>query len=103
LVACFLAVFALAPAFDAVVCEGEEPAAAHALVRQTVAIDHSHQGHTEPSGVCAHGHCHQTASEAPHAAVVPAVARVEHQVLRPVLHCVPVSNRHFPLIRPPRA
>jgi hypothetical protein len=103
LIACFLAVFALAPAFDAVICEADEPAVAHALAGETAAVDHSHQGHTEPSGVCTHGHCHQAASEAPHGAVVTAAAQVEHQVLRPVLYSVPVSNRHFRLIRPPRA
>ena len=102
LVACFMAVFAMLPAFDAVICETDEPAAAHATAAYE-GVDQDHPGHTEPSGVCPHGHCHQAVSEAPERAAFGAITTIVAQAFGLSSSSVPVTNPQFRLIRPPRA
>jgi hypothetical protein len=106
LAACMLAVLVLGPALDSAVCKDEAVAlsvqgAAHAAVADRVSAEH----HSKPAGHCPPGHCfcHQTSSEAPAVASVEASARTDRQVYRLAALSVPISNRQFRLIRPPRA
>lgn len=101
-VACLMVVLALFPAFDAAICETDEPPAAHVLAVQLAAGTADHPGHTESSGLCAHGHFHQTASETP-ACAFRAPLRGGGQRFAPAPSSVAVLDRHFPPIRPPRA
>lgn len=104
LIACFLVLFAALPALDALVCEADGSPAAHAVAETSVAPDHHDQrGHSDVGGVCIHGHCHPTAVQAPTSLVVETAvpAPASPHRLTPVSFAV--SDRHFRLIRPPRA
>lgn len=65
LLALFLAVFALAPAADALTCGPEETSAASSAV----VVDQHSNGSDDDGGLghpaCAHGHCHHSGTAAP--------------------------------------
>lgn len=105
LAACLLAVLVLSPALDSVVCKDEAVAVApldtaHAAIADKARVDHR----SNPIGHCPPGHCfcHQSSSAAPSTPLVMASARADRQVYRLAAAPVPVSNRQFRLIRPPR-
>ena len=106
-VALALALFALAPAVDAVSCSGEEEAAAASTLHsQTVAAASAvdHQDHGDASDVaCAHGHCHHNlgfgSPPVPEAAVPVKLARLD----TPPETAQPPSFDPSGLERPPRA
>lgn len=101
LTACLLAVLVLGPALDAVVCEQD---GAVVSVISGVQTDHQPDGrHSEPAGVCVHGHCHQAFSEAPAIQTAVASTRADPQIYPMTPERVRVTNRQFKLIRPPRA
>ncbi len=108
LAACFIAVFAVIPALDALVCEADAATPAQA-VAMSVAHTHAaethpaHKSHAEAGGYCMHGHCHQVSAEAPPAVMIETLVRVDSAEHRLIRSSFPVEGRHFPLIRPPRA
>ncbi len=58
--ACLLALFAVGPVADAVVCQADAPAveAAYAPDKAGVAAPGDPKSHPAEAGICVHGHCH---------------------------------------------
>ena len=58
--ACLLALFAVGPVADAVVCQADAPAveAAYAPDKADVAAPGDPKSHPAEAGICVHGHCH---------------------------------------------
>ena len=112
-VALALAVFALAPAFDALTCAGEgEPEAAaasvllsqHASVAAASSVDR--HGHSEaPLGdaPCAHGHCHHNIAFGSEPIPEPAAPVKIARLATPPETAEPSSFDPSGLERPPRA
>jgi hypothetical protein len=104
-----LVLFALAPAFDAVACAGDEEAhavaAAHgSRVTATPAVVHDHDGGAaDLHGLCAHGHCHHAATAWPLREPVQTPSLIRATGERPALTRLPPSRDPAGLDRPPRA
>jgi hypothetical protein len=106
-VALALVLFALAPAFDAAACAGDEDihvTAAHGSTLTATAQLHSHDaGAADVEGLCAHGHCHHAAAAWPLREPAAEPVRLTVTVGRPGLTRLPPSRDPTNLERPPRA
>ena len=96
-----VAAFVIAPIADAAAC-GPEPLAAHQVIDHDPAAG-DHDGSGGEPGLCAHGHCHHTAS-----ARAEAGDDLPLQVYSRPVHAFPISEVRASiapdgLIRPPRA
>lgn len=97
-----LAVLALGPSLDGVLCAGDAPSAVQVAVSlgSPGADAHDH----ERTDGCAHGHCHHGAPQAPEPAVAPAAPLAYAAArLTPAKDAASPAGRQFDLMRPPRA
>lgn len=106
LAALIVSVFMLSPAIDAVLCQDDFSAAAsHHSHDGAVQADHDHYGerHGETDGTCIHGHSHHSAPCLADSSVLTATLFAQAQPYGPAPGSLPLSDRRFGLMRPPRA
>jgi len=105
-VALVLAVLALGPSLDGLICHDEGRPASSSSSAAVVAaqdVDQPSPAHDDGLGPCVHGHCHHAAPYVPVDAVVAeaAVSPRTRYALAP--NAAPTFDLHFELKRPPRA
>ncbi len=105
LAALVLTVLAFGPSLDAIIChdEGGGLAAAAAEIPGVVVTDQApDDDHSDPAGVCIHGHCHHPSPYVPTtliASAEPMESSARHAIVRV---SIPTSDFKFGLKRPPR-